>query len=236
MDKVKIDGFIDRYSLGGEVESVKLESENNNLSVRIITGDKQLLGEVKVNGISFPNGEFGIYTTSQLKAMLGVLDSEVSAEVVQQGDRPEAIIFSDNGAKVQYMLAELKVIPSVPDLKILPEFDVNIQLDASFIQTFGRSTGALKKAKTFTFISKDGKSQIVLGYSTNNSNRISIDVNADVDGDISPISFNAEYLKAILDANKEAEDSSMKISTDGLCNVEFSDEVYKSSYYLTQIK
>ena len=63
MEKLKLDGFVNRYNLGGEVESVMIKSDDNTLSVRMISDDKTLLGDVTVTESEFPNGEFGIYTT-----------------------------------------------------------------------------------------------------------------------------------------------------------------------------
>ncbi len=77
MKKSSFEGFISRYNLGGEVESVKVVSSDEGMSVRFISDDKTLLGVVESEDKSFPNGEFGIYTTSQLKGLLGVLDGNV---------------------------------------------------------------------------------------------------------------------------------------------------------------
>ena len=197
MEKVKFDGFINRYNLGGEVESVMIKSDDTNLSVRMISDDKTLLGDVTVAESEFPNGEFGIYTTSQLKGLLSVLDNNISVEEVTG-----ALKFSDNGTKMQYMLAAPSVIPAVPDLKALPPFNVNITLDNEFVNKFIKSKGALADADTFTFTCEDNKGKIILGYSSINSNRISITVDCKCDGDVQPIAFSAKYLKAILMANK----------------------------------
>ena len=48
MNKSKFDGFINRYNLGGEIESVMIKSDDSNLSVRMISDDKTLLGDVSV--------------------------------------------------------------------------------------------------------------------------------------------------------------------------------------------
>ena len=179
----------------------------------------------------FPNGEFGIYTTSQLKGLLSVLDEAISVEEVTG-----AVKFSDKGTKVQYMLAAPSVIPAVPDLKALPPFDVEVTLNDDFINKFIKSKGALSDADTFTFTSKAGKSEIILGYSSINSNRISIDVATNSTEDIEPIAFSAKYLKAILMANKGSKTSSLKISSKGLSHVSFVDGDYTSNYYLVEIK
>ena len=113
MEKLKLDGFINRYNLGGEVESVMVNSTDDSVSVKMISDDKTLLGDVTVKENEFPNGEFGIYTTSQLKGLLSVLDSSIKVE-----ETTGAIKFSDKGTKVQYMLAAPSVIPAVPDLAV----------------------------------------------------------------------------------------------------------------------
>jgi hypothetical protein len=231
MEKVKFDGFINRYNLGGEVESVMVKSEGTDLSVRMISDDKTLLGDVSVSGADFPNGEFGIYTTSQLKGLLSVLDNTIEVEEVTG-----ALKFSDKGTKMQYMLAAPSVIPAVPDLKALPPFNVEVTLNDEFVNKFIKSKGALSDADTFTFTCKDNKGEIILGYSSINSNRISISVDCKCDGDVEPIAFSAKYLKAILLANKGSNSSSLKISSQGLSHLNFVDGDYTSNYYLVEIK
>lgn len=231
MNKNKFDGFINRYNLGGEIESVMVKSDDSTLSVRMISDDKTLLGEVKVNETTFPNGEFGIYTTSQMKSLISVLDEAMNVEEVTG-----ALKFSGKGTKVQYMLAAPSVIPSVPDLKALPPFNVNITLDNEFINKFIKSKGALADADTFTFTCKDGKGEIILGYSSINSNRISIGVDCKCEGNVDAIAFSAKYLKAILMANRGSTTSSLQISSQGLATLSFTDGDYVSNYYLVEIK
>ena len=231
MEKVKFDGFINRYNLGGEVESVMVKSNDTNLSVRMISDDKTLLGDVTVAESEFPNGEFGIYTTSQLKGLMSVLDNTIDVTEVTG-----ALKFSDKGTKMQYMLAAPSVIPAVPDLKALPPFNVQITLDNDFVNKFIKSKGALADADTFTFTCKDGKGEIILGYSSINSNRISISVDCTCEGDVDPIAFSAKYLKAILLANKGSSTSSMDISSQGLAKLSFTDGDFVSNYFLVEIK
>ena len=231
MKKSSFEGFITRYNLGGEVESVKIDSTEEGLSVKFISDDKTLLGNVSSDNKDFPSGEFGVYTTSQLKGLLTVLDSDID---VKEGDA--SLVFSDKGTSVNYMLADLSVIPVVPDLKQLPEFTSTIKMDNDFVNKFVKSKGALSDSDTFTFSCKSNKGEVILGYSKINSNRISINVEGECDGDVEPISFSAKYLKEILNANKGAKSSSLKISPNGLAHVSFENDGFKSNYYLVEIK
>jgi hypothetical protein len=231
MNKSKFDGFVNRYNLGGEIESVMVKADGKTLSVRMISDDKTLLGDVSVAEKDFPKGEFGIYTTSQLKGMLIPLDDAFSIK-----ETTGALKFYDKGMEIQYMLAAPSVIPAVPDLKALPPFDAEVTLNDDFVNKFIKSKGALADADTFTFTVKDNKAEIILGYSTINSNRISIVVETSAKEDIEPISFSAKYLKAILTANKGSKSSSLKISSKGLSHVSFTDGDFTSNYYLVEIK
>jgi hypothetical protein len=231
MRKSKLDGFINRYNLGGEIESVMIKSSADKLSTKVISDDKTLLGTVSTSDSDFPEGEFGVYTTTQLKSLLSVLDENIKIE-----ETTGALKFSDNGTKMQYMLASPSVIPSVPELKSLPPFDAEITLDDEFVNKFIKSKAALSDADVFTFLCKDGKGEIVLGYSSINSHRVSLSVNCKCDSDIQPIGFSAKYLKAILVANKGSSTASLKISSKGLAHIAFSSDDFNSEYYLVEIK
>ena len=61
MQKSKLDRFISKYNLGGNVNSVKWKSDGNTLSTSFVTPDKSLLGTVKVDKFSFDSAELGIY-------------------------------------------------------------------------------------------------------------------------------------------------------------------------------
>ena len=231
MKKASLEQFINRYNLGGEVESVKITSTDSEMKVSFISDDKTLLGEVTSKEGEFPNGEFGVYTTSQLKALLGVLESSMDVDSTES-----YIKFSDKGTSVNYMLADLSVIPVVPDLKAVPPMNVEITLDDEFTSKFIKSKGALSESDTFTFECKNNNGEIILGYSSINTNRISMKVDCKCDGDVSPISFSAKYLKEILNANRGSKSANLQISSQGLAHIEFEKDNLTSKYYLVEIK
>lgn len=232
MKKSSLEGFISRYNLGGEIESVKIVSDKTGMSVKFISDDKTLLGTVTSEDAEFADGEFGVYTTSQLKNLLGVLDANIN---VTAGSA--ALEFSDNSTTVNYMMADLSVIPAVPDIKQVPDFESEITLSDEFISRFIKSKGALSDSDTFTFQCKDGKGEIILGYSKINSNRISIKVDCTCTKDsVGPISFSAKYLKEILNANRTPKAATLKIATAGLAHCTFESEGFKSEYFLVEVK
>ena len=236
MEKQKLNRFISKYNLAGLVESVKWESKDGSLTTSFISDDKSVLGSVTMKDFEGDNADFGVYDTTKLSKMLSVLGNDVDFSISDIDGKSVSLKFKDKSTSVNYMLADLSVIPNVPDLKQLPDFNSEIKLDSSFISTFIKEKCASQDENNFTFICKDNKGTIVLGYSNINTNRINIDVDCTCDGDIKPISFSATYLKEILVANKEATDATLKISSQGLSHISFSIDNYESNYYLVEVQ
>jgi hypothetical protein len=236
MEKQQLNRFISKYNLAGLVESVKWEADGGSLNTSFISDDKSVLGNVTMTDFDFPKSELGVYDTTKLTKMLAVLGDSVDFTISDIDGRPVSLKFKDGSTAIDYMLADLSVIPNVPDLKKLPDFNVEVKLDSNFISKFIRAKSALSDENTFTFVCKNEKGQIILGYSNINTNRISIDVDCKCEGDIQAISFSATYLKEILNANKEATDAVLKISSQGLAHIHFKVDKFESNYYLVQLQ
>jgi len=235
MEKQQLNRFVSKYNLAGLVESVKWESKDGSLTTSFISDDKSVLGSVSMKEFDGANTTFGVYDTTKLTKMLSVLGDTLDFSIQDIDGKVVSLKFKDSSTSVNYMLADLSVIPNVPELKQLPPFNAEIKLDSNFISKFIKAKGALDE-NNFTFTCKDGKGQIVLGFSNINTNRISIDVDCTCEGDVNPISFSATYLKEILVANKEATDATLKISSQGLSHIHFEIDNYESNYYLVEIQ
>ena len=238
MEKQSLNRFVSKYNLAGLVESVKWESKDSSLTTSFISDDKSVLGSVTMKEFDGTDSTFGVYDTTKLTKMLSVLGNDVDFSINDIDGKAVSLKFKDGSTSVNYMLADLSVIPNVPDLKQLPEFDVEIKLDSNFINKFIKAKGALADENNFTFVCKDGNGpgQIILGYSNINTNRINIDVDCTCSGPVEPISFSATYLKEILVANREATDATLKISSQGLSHIHFEVDNYEANYYLVEIQ
>lgn len=238
MEKSKFERFISKYNLGGSCESVLLKSEGGTLSVRSISDDKNVLGEIVASNINFPEGEFGIYDTKKLRSILSVLEDSLSVTAQTSGDKVTALNITDGSTKTTFVLADQSVIPTVPELKKLPPMDFTISLDAKFVNTFIKAKGALSEVETFTVMSEgnDNTTSVVLGYSSTNTNRIVITANTNASVQMEPISFSANYLREILSANKEVTNGTLEVSSKGLAKASFEFDGTTSAYYLVQVK
>jgi len=235
MNKNNLLKFIQKYSLGGLIESVAWNAEGTKLSVRFISDDKTLLGEVEFNAYTSTPMNVGIYTTSLLKNMIGVLDNDLTLKVDKAGDKSVSLKLSSDETETSYQLADLGVIPPVPDLKQLPDFNIDIEMASTMIDKFIKAKGALSDVDTFTVFTEGGDLKMAIGYSSISTNRVTFTTTKSYDAVVKPISFSAKYLKEILTANKEATSAKLKVSTDGLANVQFQIDDFVCKYYLVEI-
>ena len=236
MQKSKLDKFIQKYNLGGNVNSVKWKSNGDTLSTSFVTPDKSLLGNVKVDKFPFEDAELGVYQTDQLKSLIGVLGDDVSLDVSRAGDKAYSLKVKNGPVSVDYVLSDLSVIADPPALKRLPEFGTLIKLDNNFINTFIKGKGALSDVDTFTIVNGTNGCEVVIGYSSTNTNRVNIPVEStscDVD---KPVTFNANLFKEVLVANRECSSAILEVSTEGLARVNFKIDDYDSTYYIVAMQ
>ena len=93
MNSSQLNRFINKYHLGGEIKSVKWASDGNSLVTRFISGDKSVLGEVKLDNFDgVQASELGVYNTPQLASLLNILSEDVEFNLTNAGDKFISII------------------------------------------------------------------------------------------------------------------------------------------------
>lgn len=241
--KEKLLDFIERYYLGGEIEATVWEVGDDMLMTKFITGDKSMIGDVKISNIftGLDSGdEFGVLVTSYLIKLLKPLENDIKlkAHKIDNGDEEKIVSLdlSDTNSTNTYMLSDLSVVQRSKGLKQLPEFHLTFELDKTFMKKYFDSKKALKETKIFTILrAKNGDYKIVLGYSQVNTNRITINVENKNSNNIDrPISFNAAYFNNILSVNRNAEKIELTVSDEGLAHIKVLDGDIEANYYLVE--
>ena len=232
MNKHSLNRFIDKYYLGGNCSSVVIKSDGTNLSTRFITGDKNLLGELKMSDWKFDKAELGVYNTEQLVKLLSVMADNISMNLTKAGDKVVSLKVSDSASSVNYMLSDLSVIGQVPNMKSVPDFEVKIKVDKSFMNKFVAGKGALADTDNFTVLTSDDGVKVVIGYAEINTNRVTLPVQTETYDVIDNVSFNANLFRDVLVANKECESATLEVSSQGLARIKFKIDEYDATYYL----
>jgi|TARA_Y100001938_G_scaffold140553_1_gene208888 hypothetical protein len=237
MNKQKLVKFIDKYNLGGLVNSAILSFKDNTLNTRFTSGDKSLLGILSMDNWDFEDGEFGVYNTEQLVKLLSVLDDDVTMSVSKTEEKAISIQLSDSVSKVNYMLTDTSVINRPPVPESLPQnFELKININPQFITKFISGKQALPETDTFTVVTNNNSTNVVIGYASVNTNRVTIPVSTTEYKEMDLISFNASNFKEVLSANKECESALLEVSPDGIAKITFKIDNYKSTYYLVAVQ
>lgn len=235
MQKEKLVSFINRYYLAGNTDSVKLVVKEGQLLCSFISSNQNVIGEVTLQSVDMEDAELAVYTTSQLLKMLSVLDDSVEIKFVKVGDKVFSMIVEDKNTSITYMLADLSVIKAVPKVKTLPQFDVSINITKEFSEKFLKAKNGMPEAENFAVVSDAISSEILLNYSTVNTNRIKFSVDATSNNKLGATCFSANIFKEILTANKGAESGVFEVSGQGLARVTFTGKDFNSTYYLVQL-
>ena len=236
MDKSKLLTFLEKYNLGGSVESVKIVSDGKTLKTAFVAEDKTLAGNVTLNSCDIEKSELGIFETAKIKTFLKILSDEIKIGLIKQDDRLVGLNLSDDNTEVNFVLSDLTVIPKAPAVKAPKDFDVEIPIDSDFIDRFVKAKNSLPDVDSFTLMmNKKGDAlELVVGYASINSNRVKVSVKATAGKDKldKPISFNANYFKEILLKNSEATGAVFKVAALGISNIKFETPDYVADYFL----
>ena len=81
-------------------------------------------------------------------------------------------------------------------------------------------------------ITDESKANLIIGYSSINTNRVNIPVKTSRFANINKVSFNAEHFSNILLANKECESAILEISSEGLAKLSFKVDDFTTQYWL----
>lgn len=234
MEKNKFEGFLGKYFLAGNTDSAKLTIKDNKLSTSFITADQNVIGEVTLNTFAAKDAELGVYTTSQLLKLLSALENDIDVSYGEADEKVYSMNFKDKSSNITYMLADLSVIRQVPALKTLPEFNCSINITKEFITKFIKAKNALPDSDNFAVTCNNGETNIIINYSSINTNRIQFTTDSNSKEDFTPICFSAKIFKEILLANNDAQ-GTLEISSKGLARVTFTNSEYSSTYYLVKL-
>lgn len=237
MEKGKLVDFIEKYSLGGNIEQAVLTVKNHKLKTDFIApSGTSMVGFVEKKGVEMENGTIGVASTNNFKKLLSIMDDVITeVEYGMNGDEINELTFKDAHTQVSYVTGNPTIIPRAPELKDIPETDVEVVLDDYLIANFIKGKNALSDVKTFTILPFKKGVKIVIGHSNILSNTVSFEVKCSKSNltKTDKLTFDAVLFKEILAANKGATKSStMEISKEGLMTLKFEGDDYNAQYYL----
>lgn len=240
INKAKLLNFILKYNLdagasGKADNAVKIEASGDSISTSFISEDKSLLGKVKFNDITFPEGTYGVYETTKLESIVKIMQDEFDLDVESSAaNTVHSLTLKDSTFNANFVLANLDIIPVPPTLKGEPVFDATFPITRLFADNVVKARKAMTDASVLAFNVNRGKLQMIINYSDNTVNHIKMDLGIDMDPSFGVTRFNADQFIGILNANKDAE-GQIHVSQAGLLKAVFTGQGFSSEYYLVAL-
>tara|TARA_Y100001963_G_scaffold79356_1_gene110121 strand:+ start:224 stop:940 length:717 start_codon:yes stop_codon:yes gene_type:complete len=236
MKKNDLLNFIGRYHLAGATTSVKWVAQDGTLQTNFITDDQNVIGTINSTNIDLGTNDLGVYATPALVKMLSAVSDNVDVDVNAVDNTAVSIRIKDKDISMTFMLADLSVIRQVPDLKNTPDWNASIDITNDFRNKFIKAKNALPESENFGVRCDNNNVEMIINYSTINTNRIKFDIESKGCTDMAITCFSSSLFKEILQANKDAESGKLEISSAGLARVTFKGKDYSSTYYLVQLQ
>jgi len=242
IEKNHLQSIILRYYLGGLIESVKWEIQNNTLNIAFMSPNKDMIGELECNEFPIEDCELAIFNTTQLNKLLGVTSGQLLISPIKTNKVYTKLTLQDVSFTVEYSLADPLMIQSPGTINEPDKYDVSAVMEPNDVLAFTKAASAIPNNELVTLKATESIHgnpilEFIFGEKMEFSNRITFTVEAQhsiVEGHKIP--FNSNMLREIFHNNKGASSTSIKFTQEGLLKLEFEfkEENTKTTYFVVR--
>jgi hypothetical protein len=240
MKKEILETFIKRYTLGNIIYKVKWKyiAKEKTLHTRASADGRSFVADVVMSDFE----DFGpddvvvcVGDTEKITKMMSPFGEDISISINRSGDRVLGFTLSDKDCESYCTAADPSSIdPVAKNLQDVPEYHVVVPLTDEFLERFLKARMALKDVESFSVgMNKKGMFEVVIGYTTANSNRIRITPQTDptLNKLGSALSFPVKNIAEIFKANQDIPNGTLSINDAGISRVYFKNDKFACTYF-----
>jgi len=236
ISKSLLQSIIAKYHLG-EIEQIKWEIEDNHLNINFITPSNMVLGSVKCNDFQMEDANLAIYNTKKLANLISICNGDLMLDLERQMEIITKLKIADLNFNLEYALSDPLLIRKVGTAKSVDGWHVELQLSSEEIGNILRAKSAMSEVEQFLVTTtKDLDNmdvcELIFGDEIGHNNKITYQLKGVINKEHMKIKYNSNMLKTILNANKDMDEGTFKISNAGLMYLHFTDGVIESEYYM----
>jgi len=240
MNKEILETFIKRYTLGGEINKVKWKytAKDKTLHTRAATDNRSFIADVIMNDfVDFGTDDVVICIgdTEKIVKMMSPFEDDLDFTLNKSGDRVLGFTMTNQDIECYCTAADpTSIDPVAKNLQDVPEWHVIIPLTEEFLDKFISAHTALNDVTSFSVgMNKKGKFEVVIGYTTANSNRIRITPPTDPIKNTIDVALNfpVKNVHQVFKANQDITDGTLSINSAGILRVYFKNNKYTCTYY-----
>ena len=239
INKNLLASFISKYYLNGRFNQVKWRIKDNTLTV--FAGESGRACKVELKDFELPDSELGVFDTNKLSKLISITSGELLVTCETQGALSQKLNIADLGFDVSYSLSDPLIIPKIKFYNDPETWEMELDLTTVDMDSLIKAKNALADYNYFTLNAvnnEDGDiiSEFTFGDVNNYSNKIQYKIQGKIDKGLlgTPIPFDANLFKEILNSNKEMTTSTLKLSDRGMVKLEFVSDNISSAYYIAR--
>jgi hypothetical protein len=241
MNKDILTSAIEKYHLGGNVESTKWVIKDKTLSIRFLSENKNLVGILETPNFDLEDCELPVYSTTQLYKLVKITDNFVQLGITKgRANIVNELNISDNQYDLHYHLADAAMIEEPDTINEPSEYDCVITMSSDFITRFTKAKKALGNVERFTvetvFENDETTAMFILGGEGGYSNKIKFNEPCQSQFGLMKLPFEIELFTEALDINSDFTSGEIHISSEGLMKIHFESPLTKVDYFLVRLQ
>lgn len=235
VNKNTLQSVVSKYYLGGLFSQVKWRIKDNTLT--IYAGEQGRAAKVYLKNFQFEDCELGIFDTHKLSKLLSITNGELLVTVEKSHKIYTKLHIADSNFDLNYSLADIFVIPKATYYQDIEEPDVDIPLEKENIDALIKAKTALADqsnllVRTTENIDGTPVCEFTFGDIENFSNKVTYTLQGDIKVTDLELPFNSDILKDIFSNNKDMENGRLRVSADGMIQLNFYSEDIETEYFL----
>ena len=235
VNKNTLQSVISKYYLNGLFSQVKWRIKDNTLT--IYAGEQGRAAKVHLKDFKFEDCELGIFDTHKLAKLLSICNGELLLSAEKTHKIYTKLHIADSNFDLNYSLADLFVIPKANYFQGIEEPDVKLDLEKENIDALIKAKTALSDQsnlliKTTTDLDGTPICEFTFGDIDDFSNKVTYALQGDINATDLELPFNSDILKDMFSNNKDMERGTIKISVDGMIQLNFYSEDIETEYFL----
>ena len=229
---------VSKYYLNGLNNQVKWRIKDKQLT--IYAGEAGRVCKVVLNNFQIEDAEIGVFDTNKLSKLISITNGDLVLTLEKLKAIYTKLHIADENFDLTYSLADTLILGKNTYYNDPDEgYEVELDLSPEDIDHLIKAKNALSDVDNMiitTNIDFDGNNicEIIFGDNTGFSNKISYKMNGNIKDATISIPFNSDIFKDILNANKDQNQGSLKLSKSGILKFNFNSDEIESEYFVAR--
>tara|TARA_Y100000114_G_scaffold49521_1_gene45206 strand:+ start:1495 stop:2217 length:723 start_codon:yes stop_codon:yes gene_type:complete len=237
INKNTLTSVISKYYLNGLNNQVKWRIKDKTLT--IYAGESGRVCKIVHNNFPLEDSELGVFDTHKLSKIISITNGDLIVTLEKIKSVYTKMHIADANFDLTYSLADILILGKNTYYEDPESFEVELTLNAEDIDHLIKAKSALTDVNTMLLTSTtnmDGTNvcEFIFGDNTGFSNKITYQMQGNINQKGIEIPFNSDIFKDILNANKDMDSGTLKLSEMGMLKLNFYSNEIESEYFIAR--